>query len=436
MFARSYGDDDLAFVSRRSPVYGTQGAVACTQPLASEAGLRTLASGGNAADAAVAMAAALNVTEPCSTGIGGDAFCLFYDAKAKDVRCVLGNGRSPADLTPDLLRARGFEGGVPASHALNITCPGAAAAWCDISERFGEIPIADALAPAIRLAKEGFPVGPITSGCWAGAAHQIINSRATGTDPGELLLPDGSGSFRAPRAGEIFRNPNLARVFEEVAAKGKAGFYSGWVANAIADAVEAADGVLNLADLASHDSDFQEPICTTYKGIEIYEVPPPTHGLVALLALNLMEAVCDGVSEAHGPALSYADRLHVDIESVRLAFAEGVKHIADPRGEGVPDLGVEAALSKAAAEAMSAAISRDAATDFGALWPTERSGGAGGKAGGSPVGVGPDTVYFCAVDRWGNGCCESSPSRACALFFPSLCPPSCTLIADTPTSKP
>ena len=149
-----------------------------------------------------------------------------------------------------------------------------------------------------------------------------------------------------------------------------------------------------------------------------------------------MEAVCDGVSEAHGPALSYADRLHVDIESVRLAFAEGVKHIADPRGEGVPDLGVEAALSKAAAEAMSAAISRDAATDFGALWPTERSGGAGGKAGGSPVGVGPDTVYFCAVDRWGNGCCESSPSRACALFFPSLCPPSCTLITDTPTSKP
>ena len=334
VFARQYTDDDVRFDSRRSPVYGTRGACSSSQPLATEAGLQVLRRGGNAADACVAMAAALNVTEPCSTGLGGDAFCLYYDASDKAVRCLLGNGASPAGLTEDLVRSRGFEGGIPPPNALNVTIPGAAACWCDAVKHFGsgKLALADILEPATELATNGFAVSPITAHCWQAASHQLIESKTHG---GELLVSDASGELRAPMAGEAFRNPSLARVFDALARDGKKGFYSGWIGESIVEAVKSRGGVMEASDLLSHRTEVADPISTTYRGIEVYQVPPPTQGIVALIALNLMEekAAFNG-KMGYNRQLSHgqmsADRLHIDVECVRRAFAEAVHHVCDP----------------------------------------------------------------------------------------------------------
>jgi gamma-glutamyltranspeptidase/glutathione hydrolase len=214
--------------------------VATSQPLAVQAGLEMLARGGTAADAAVATAAALNVTEPTSTGLGGDAFALYYQAATRGISALNGSGRAPAGLTIDLLREQGIGEHLPPFHAHTVTVPGACAAWCDLHARFGRLPFAEVLAPAIRLAEGGFPVSPITAHFWArGAARQL--SQAPG---GEELTLDG----RAPLPGEISRNPGLARTLRAVAEGGKEAFYQGEIAQAVAQAVQSAGGILTLQD--------------------------------------------------------------------------------------------------------------------------------------------------------------------------------------------
>ena len=213
----------MKFISRRSPVYGTRGMVASSQPLASEAGMRVLQAGGNAADAAVAVAAALNVTEPTSTGLGGDCFCLFYKSSARKVYGLNGSGRAPAGLTLGLLAERGIEGEMPRLSVHTVTVPGAAAGWVDTVERFGTMEMGEVLAPAIELAEQGFPVSPITARSWG----QQVPRLKRGPHSDELLI-DG----RAPRAGELMRNPTLARTFRELAEHGKGGFYEGRIAGA------------------------------------------------------------------------------------------------------------------------------------------------------------------------------------------------------------
>src|SRR5512146_808053 len=196
--------DSLTFSSRRSAVYGRGGMVATSQTLAVAAGLQVLQAGGNAADAAIATAAALNVTEPTSTGLGGDAFALFYEATTRRVTALNGSGRAPRALTLERLQKEGLGQSLPWEHPYTITVPGAAAAWCDLVERFGRLPLAQTLAPAIQLAEEGFPVAPITAYFWQRSAAGILSRAVNGR---ELTL-DG----RAPHAGEIFRNPGLART--------------------------------------------------------------------------------------------------------------------------------------------------------------------------------------------------------------------------------
>ncbi|QDZ18929.1 gamma-glutamyltranspeptidase [Chloropicon primus] len=404
VFAKQYTDGDMGFNSRRSPMYGTRGMCSSSQPLATEAGLAILRKGGNAADACVAMAAALNVTEPCSTGIGGDAFCLFYNQETKEVKCILGNGRSPAGLEEGLIRDRGFESGIPPQNALNVTVPGAAACWCDVAKTFGTMKMSDLLEPATDLARSGFPVSPITAHCWQASSYQLLESETSGED---LLIRDKGGAYRAPKAGEVFKNPRLAKVFDTLAEEGKEGFYTGWIGKRIVEAVCSRGGVMSLADLKSHSSELRDPIMSTFRGIEVYEVPPPTQGIVALMALNLMEekAAFNGTEsynrQLHHKAMS-ADRLHLDIECVRCAFAEAVKHIGDPQQFGDEKdssdhwHNISQLTSKRFARLKAASVSESAAAAASDLDDPDRVRNA--------LGASHDTVYFCAVDRWGNGC--------------------------------
>jgi gamma-glutamyltranspeptidase/glutathione hydrolase len=364
---------DITFASRRSPVYGRRGMVAASQPLAVAAGLEILAAGGKAADAAVATAAALNVTEPTSTGIGGDCFALFYDAITGQVTALNGSGRAPAALTLERLQREGFGAELPAYHPYTITVPGACGGWCDTVERQGRLPLSRILAPAIRLAEEGFPVAPITAYFWQRGAERQL-AQAPG---GQKLTIDG----RAPRAGEIFRNPGLARTLRAVAEGGKAAFYQGRIAEAIAVTVQQAGGCLTVADLASHRSTWDEPISTTYRGLRIWECPPNGQGLAALLALNMLE----GFDLISLDPLS-PERLHLELEAMRLAFVDARWYVADPQFSNIP---IYQLLSKAYAAERRKLINLDRTT------PNQRRG--------SPV-AGSDTVYFSVVDGEGNAC--------------------------------
>src|SRR3954464_3559935 len=224
-----------AFHSYRSPVVARRGVVASSQPLVMQAGLSILMKGGNAADAAIATAAALNVTEPASTGLGGDCFALFFDARTKKITALNGSGRAPAGLTIDLLKQQHLispRKSVIADeyHAHNITVPGACGGWCAMVERHGTMKLADVLAPAIELAENGFPVAPLTAHFWGG----LVARRLATTLGGSTFLIDG----RAPRAGEIFRNPNLATSFKKIAKGGADAYYKGEIAKAVADTVQ------------------------------------------------------------------------------------------------------------------------------------------------------------------------------------------------------
>ncbi|KDN48075.1 hypothetical protein RSAG8_03091, partial [Rhizoctonia solani AG-8 WAC10335] len=296
------------FPSRRSVVYGKKGIVSCTQPLAAEAGLEVLRKGGNAADAAVAVSAALNVTEPTSCGIGGDAFCLFYDASKKNVQALNGSGRSPKALNIDVARKNGAIGRQLTERDLNsVTVPGAAAAWVDTVTRFGsgKVSFEEVMAPAIRLAEEGVPISELTASSW------------------------GQG------------------------------------------------GVMELSDLAEHDTDFVEPIKYTYGGeVTLWECPPNGQGITALMALGILEAAQEigkikPLLEMEHNSTEY---LHTLIEALRLAFADTQYYVSDPKE-----------------------YLRKRAENFNpnASTPDIHHG--------NPT-ASTDTVYFSVTDQWGNGC--------------------------------
>lgn len=372
----------LSFVSRRSPVISLHGAVSSSQPLATEIGTRILRAGGNAADAAVAVAAALNVTEPCSTGIGGDAFCLFYDAEEKTVKGINGSGRAPVNLTLDILREKGvvdagsIHGKLPYNSAHTVTVPGAAAAWCDTVQQFGsgKLAITDILQPTIELAKDGFPVHPVAAYHWdQGCSCLKDPENRHGSD----LLLNG----QAPRAGDVMTMPLLASTFEELCSKGKDGFYKGRIAQAIVDVVQEHGGVLSVEDLEQHYSTFDDPICTSYRGINLWEMPPNGQGLTALMALNILEGF-----DIRGMVHNSPEYLHTLIEALSLSFADTLWYNADPSKIKVPVSGL---LSKQYADQRRLLIKPHRICDN-----YER---------GNPFS-GSDTVYFSVVDNHGNAC--------------------------------
>lgn len=340
--------------------------IASSQPLANNAGYAILSLGGNAADAAVAVAAALAVVEPCSTGIGGDCFALYWDEKAKKVKGLNGSGRSPAGLLPSLARDW-----APTS-PLTVTVPGAVAGWHDAVTQFGSgrVTMRQILDPAIRLAREGFPVQPTVATYWSNS-EKLLQSAPNGH---ELLL---NGS--APREGQLMTNANLARVLELVA-EGKDAFYAGEVAEAIVAVLQGLGGVMALDDLRAHRSLLVEPISTNYRGVDVYEIPPNGQGLQALMALNLLEGF-DLTKYRWGSG----QHLHILIECMRLAFSDGRHFICCPETKSFPaDL-----LSKSYADSRRNLINEKTSNrDIRHGHPDDDSG----------------TVYFSVVDNDGNAC--------------------------------
>ncbi len=361
------------FNSHRSTVISSRGMVATSQPLAVAAGLEVLGSGGNAADAAVATAAALNVTEPTSTGIGGDAFALYYDASAKRITALNASGRAPKALTLEKLSREGFAGELPPFHPYTITVPGACSGWCGLVEQHGHLDMAKILAPAIRLAEEGFPVAPVTAYFWERGANRQLKNAPNGKE----LTIDG----RAPRPGEIFRNPGLARTMRVVATEGLKAFYQGVIAEAIAAEVQGVGGCLTVEDLALHTATWDKPISTTYRSYRVWECPPNGQGLTALIGLNILE----GFDLTDISPLS-AERLHLQIEALRLAFADTRWYVSDPVFNQIP---VDHLLSKDYADTR-----RKRINVFQATLDQTR---------GTPISS-SDTVYLTVVDGSGNAC--------------------------------
>lgn len=367
----------------RSAVYG-RACVASSQPLATSAGILSLRGGGNAADAAVAVAAALAVTEPCSNGVGGDMFALHYSASTRRVSAVHGNGALPSAL-PDAHVARDVDaatGHFGAQTPSAITVPGAVAGWHALKSAFGrpDVSLAAALAPAVALADRGFPVAPVTAAQWGEAAPLL---RASSGGARAFLLDGGT---RAPAAGELFRNRDLARTLRDIGERGAVdGFYRGRVADAVAACVRGLGGAMTAADMAAAGDEagrVRPAICCPYGGGVVWEVGAPTHGGVALLALNVLEAAAaagGGVAALAGGA-GGVEYLHCVIEAVRLAYAEAGVAVGDAGDDG-------RFVSKAHARALAGGVAGGARCDVGDV-------GAGMRRGG--------TVQFCVVDEGGD----------------------------------
>ena len=314
----------------RSPVLGRNGVIATSQPLASAAGLQVLQAGGNAIDAAVTAAAVLAVVEPTMTGVGGDVFAIVYDAKTKTLRGLNSSGRAGSNASADALVAKGMTQ-MPGEGVYPVTVPGAVAGWVELLEKHGTITLARALAPAIRYARDGFPVSEIIADQWVAAAGRVSQNPAAAA----VFLPGG----RAPKPGEIFRNPDLAHTLEQIASGGRDVFYRGQVGAAIAADIQERGGFLTPADFASHRADWIDPISTNYRGYDVYELPPNTQGFVALEMLNILEGY-DIKSLGHNSA----DYLHRLAEAKRIAFADRAAYLADP--ELVPPSILKALISK------------------------------------------------------------------------------------------
>ncbi len=314
--------------AHRPVALGTGGMVASAHPLASLAGVEVLKAGGTAADAAVATNAVLAVTQPNMCGVGGDLFCLYYEAAARRVHFLNGAGRAGGRAGLDELRRRGMDR-LPVVGPATVSVPGCVRGWAMLLERFGTMPLAALLGPAQHYAGEGFPISSLTS--------QAIEEYLAVTDDPEwhrVFAPGG----RVPRLADRFVQADLARTLAELAREGPDLFYTGRVARAIADRM-AAEGFLTPEDLAAHTGEWGTPIHTTYRGATVWQTPPPTQGLAALLALNLLEAEPLGALPLHS-----VEHLHVLIEMVKLAYADRDRWIGDPAHARVP---VDALLAKA-----------------------------------------------------------------------------------------
>ncbi|MFP4644014.1 MAG: gamma-glutamyltransferase family protein [Spirochaetales bacterium] len=383
--------------SRRSPVPSTGGAVATSQPLATQAGVDMLRLGGTAADAAVAAAAVLQVTQPCSTGIGGDAFCLYFESSSGRVHALNGSGRSPAALDHSRVAADGFSDGLPRFHAHTVTVPGAAAAWQDTIARFGALSLSKVLEPARTLAEDGFPVSPLTSLWWNAGARVQLSQTAFGH---ELFGAGGRGGDEpGPKPGEVFRNPGLARVLARIAEHGAREVYEGETAERIVEAVRREGGVLSLSDLRAHGSEWVRPLSVDYRGVRVWECPPNGQGFAALSALNILARL--DVHEYDDP-----NATHQLVECMRLAFADAACLIADPDRAGVSRAAYDQIVSELLSEdyARSRARLVDPVRAMHSALPGERAASLlPPELRGTPS-AGDDTVYLAASDRFGNGC--------------------------------
>ena len=303
----------------RSVVMARNGMIATSQPLASAAGLQVLREGGNAIDAAVTAAAVLSVVEPTMNGVGGDLFALVHDSKSGKLQGLNASGRSAYAATPEAFAERGLKE-IPYRGVLSVTVPGVVDGWAALLERYGTIPLSRALAPAIEYASRGFPVSEIIAWQWKSAAGVLSADRAAAA----TFLPGG----RAPEPGDVFANPRLADTLRKIASGGRDAFYRGPIAEAIIGDIRARRGLLEARDLAEHRSDWVDPITTSYRGHDVFELPPNTQGFVALEMLNILEGY-DLKALGHNSA-AY---LHLLVEAKRIAFADRDRYLADAEAE-------------------------------------------------------------------------------------------------------
>ena len=355
----------------RSMIVSRGGIVAAESPLAAQAGATILSRGGNAVDAAVATNAVMGVVEPMMNGIGGDLFAIVYDAKTGKLFGLNASGWAPAKLTVDLLRAKGADR-MPLRGIDSVTVPGTVEGWSKLLSRFGAKKFAEVLAPAIHYARDGFPVPEFDAQYWEGADKELAGDR----NAVSTFLIDG----RPPRLGEIFRNPDLARSLEWIAAGGRDAFYKGDIARRILDASSRLGGAMAPGDLEGYSSEWVEPISTTYHDWTVYEMPPNGQGIAALMMLNIMETFPLRDLRDTG------DALHVMIEAKKLAYADLLRYVADPRESRVPVAGM---LAKGYAAQRAKLIDRARANC--SVGPGEPAFPTSG-----------DTTYLSVVDRDGN----------------------------------
>jgi gamma-glutamyltranspeptidase/glutathione hydrolase len=359
----------------RSEVLARNGMVAASQPLAAQAGLQVLKEGGNAIDAAVATAAVLNVVEPGSAGIGGDVFVIAWLAKEKKLVALNGSGRAPAGATPQHLAERGYREHMPLHGIDSVTIPGAVDAWDALLKRAGTLTFKELLAPAAKLAEQGFPVSERIRHDWIYGAEVL----AADPDSVKTYLVDG----KPPALYALFRNPDLARALRSLQSDGRDAFYSGEVAAAIVAKSNALGGTMTAGDLADTRADWELPISTSYHSYDVFEFPPNTQGFAVLEMLNILEVCAPklGIDLAALGPLS-PEYWHVLVEAKKLAYADLYAYNADP---GFVQIPVSKLISKSyAAEQCQRIDLHHASTP---------------ESSGDPVG---GTVYLATADRWGN----------------------------------
>jgi gamma-glutamyltranspeptidase/glutathione hydrolase len=313
----------------RSVVMCTNGMVATSQPMATQVGLDILRRGGNAMDAAIAASATQCVTEPQSTGIGGDCFILYHEAKTGKLHGLNGSGRAPGRATLEEFRKRGHRE-MPERGILSVSVPGAIDGWEQALERFGTLSFGEVLQPAIDFAEQGYAVSPVVAKFWQRNEAMLASSEPARS----TLLVDG----KAPVAGTVHRQPDLAASLRLIAKEGKKAFYTGPIAEEIVRYSHEQDGLVEMEDLAGHTGEWVEPICTEYRGLRLYELPPNGQGIQALMTLNILENTNLGSMDHLSP-----DYIHTFVEAYKLAMAERDTYVSDPDFNEIP---IEALLSK------------------------------------------------------------------------------------------
>ncbi|MCB1100382.1 MAG: gamma-glutamyltransferase [Verrucomicrobiae bacterium] len=352
----------------RSEVIARHGMAATSQPLATQVALDVLKAGGSAVDAAIAANAMLALTEPISCGIGGDLFAIVWDNDTQKLHGLNGSGRSPMSLTREEFSKHGLTS-IPPFGPLPISVPGCVDGWVELHKRFGKLPLPDVLAPAIHYAREGFPVSELIAYYW----DRSISAQGKEYGFAETFLPDG----KAPKKGEIFQNVGLADTLERIASEGSAGFYKGSIAETIAASVQKAGGYLSVDDLASHRSEWVEPVSANYRGYDVWELPPNGQGIAALQILQVLKGY-----DISGFGFGSTAHIHHFVEAKKLAFEDRAKFYADPAFNKLP---VAELISDAyAAERRKLIDPRRAARSYEAGNPALEHG---------------DTVYLTAADN-------------------------------------
>lgn len=317
----------------RSEVIAQHGMAATSQPLATQVALDILKKGGNAIDAAIAANAVLGLTEPTGNGIGGDLFAIIWDTENEELVGLNASGRSPYNLTLDYFKENGYSK-IPSHGPLPVSVPGCVSGWFSMHDKYGSLPMTDILQPAIQYARDGFPLTEVIAHYWKIGSNNLKKYDGFA----EVYMPNG----KAPKKGEIFKNPFLANTLETIAKEGRDAFYKGEIARTIAAYIKEQGGFLSYKDFADHTDSWVEPISTNYRGYDVYELPPNGQGTAVLQMLNILEGY-----DIAGMGFGSTEYIHTFVEAKKLAFEDRAKYYADPEFVDIP---LDQLISKTYAE--------------------------------------------------------------------------------------